>query len=308
DYIAAYLRHKSQERYQDFCLHAARYFSMYLSDAGYEVGMTARYKSAGGQPEACVIATRPFTAGSIINLCSGSIARLDEGDLARLEREKADFSVMWWSKKRHMCLFLGPARFVNHDCDSNCRFTALGSDAICFQVLKNIKPGQEITTHYGHNYFGANNCECLCASCEKYGRGGFAKGPVSPSRNGIIKDQPGSPPRIRTRNHGRRRVLNSGEPCCRTCKEPLSAYESIIATTSGGGRSGDARECPRCERHFVIFGLPWPDRPEIQARRKKPAAKGNPGSAPGRSSSSSLRKRKLQAQRPDEFATSIYND
>ena len=122
-----------------------------------------------------MIATRSFETGSVISLCSGSIAVLDESNLQRMEREKADFSVMWWSKKKHMCLFLGPARFVNHDCDSNCRFTTLGSDAICFQALKSIKPGDEITTHYGHNYGGNNNCECWCASCEKYGRGWYTK-------------------------------------------------------------------------------------------------------------------------------------
>ncbi|KAJ2853529.1 histone lysine methyltransferase Set9, partial [Coemansia asiatica] len=138
------------------------------------IGQTDRYKVVTGQSEAKVVATKRYTLGMVISLCSGSVARLSDSEIERMENEKVDFSVMWWSKKKSMCLFLGPARFVNHDCDSNCRFTALGSDAIGFQALRTIEPGEEITTHYGSCYFGDNNCECLCATCEKYSRGWYA--------------------------------------------------------------------------------------------------------------------------------------
>ncbi|KAI8323684.1 SET domain-containing protein, partial [Martensiomyces pterosporus] len=167
EYISGFLRHKSAIRLEDFKLHAGRYFSMYLPEAGYEIGQTDRYKVVTGRREAKIVATKRYTLGMVINLCSGSVAKLGDLEIQRMEKEGADFSVMWWSKKKSMCLFLGPARFVNHDCDSNCRFTALGSDAICFQALKTIEPGEEITTHYGNNYFGEGNCECLCATCEK---------------------------------------------------------------------------------------------------------------------------------------------
>ncbi|PIA16185.1 SET domain-containing protein, partial [Coemansia reversa NRRL 1564] len=167
EYISAFLRHKSEMRLADFRLHAGRYFSMYLPEAGYEIVQTRRYRAVTGQNEARVVATKRYTLGMVISLCSGSVAKLSDREIKRMEQESADFSVMWWSKKKSMCLFLGPARFVNHDCDSNCRFTALGSDAICFQALRTIEPGEEITTHYGSNYFGDGNCECLCATCEK---------------------------------------------------------------------------------------------------------------------------------------------
>ncbi|KAJ2721225.1 histone lysine methyltransferase Set9 [Coemansia sp. Benny D115] len=181
EYISGFLRHKSAQRRADFCLHAARYFSMYLPAAGYEIAQTDRYMPVTGQSEARIVATKRYMLGMVISLCSGSVARLGPGEVDRMEKEKADFSVMWWSKKKSMCLFLGPARFVNHDCDSNCRFTALGSDAICFQALRTIEPGEEITTHYGSCYFGDNNCECLCATCEKYSRGWYA-------RNRVLED------------------------------------------------------------------------------------------------------------------------
>ncbi|KAJ2849013.1 histone lysine methyltransferase Set9, partial [Coemansia erecta] len=174
EYFATFLRHKTAERKRDFTLHANRYLNMYLPLAGFEIGQTDRYKVVTGQSEAKVVATKRYTLGMVISLCSGSVARLSDSEIERMENEKVDFSVMWWSKKKSMCLFLGPARFVNHDCDSNCRFTALGSDAIGFQALRTIEPGEEITTHYGSCYFGDNNCECLCATCEKYSRGWYA--------------------------------------------------------------------------------------------------------------------------------------
>ncbi|ORX74084.1 hypothetical protein DL89DRAFT_289726 [Linderina pennispora] len=189
EYIASFLRHKSALRLEDFRLHAARYFSMYLPEAGYEIGQTDRYKVVTGKSEAKIVATKQYTLGMVINLCSGSVAKLSEHEIGRLERERADFSVMWWSKKKSMCLFLGPARFA----------------------LRTIEPGEEITTHYGSSYFGENNCECLCATCEKYSRGWYARNSNRGSacrRNQSHPSTPGGSDdiRLRTRNKGRRSV------------------------------------------------------------------------------------------------------
>ncbi|KAJ1910110.1 histone lysine methyltransferase Set9 [Mycoemilia scoparia] len=321
EYITAFLRHKSQIRYQDFCLHAARYFSMYLPEAGYEVSLTSRYKAVSGQDEACVIATKPFMVGEIISLCSGSIACLDEANLRRMEKERADFSVMWWSKKKHMCLFLGPARFVNHDCDSNCRFTALGSDAICFQALKNIKPGEEITTHYGHSYFGTNNCECLCSSCERYGRGWFAKALGSPTResNSINGKGMSSPPRkMRTRNGRRATIsaLNKTSPdtnmiACSNCKYTTCTISETPTPTNSEETSRDI--CIRCQRHKLLFGLNWPNRPESHIKKSRRKSTTNSNHKRSSAPSSNRKKRKLQAsaepeETNNEYLTSIYSD
>ncbi|KAJ2813454.1 histone lysine methyltransferase Set9 [Coemansia furcata] len=302
EYLAAFLRHKSEVRLADFRLHAGRYFSMYLPEAGYEIALTDRYKVVTKQSEARVVATKRYTLGMVISLCSGSVAKLSESEIQRMERESADFSVMWWSKKKSMCLFLGPARFVNHDCDSNCRFTALGSDAICFQALRTIEPGEEITTHYGSSYFGENNCECLCATCEKYSRGWYARHQIMEDGSVAFidaeQDYEGSAmsvpvlsldsmrsvsfdgdsdtlsvaagpvavssvARVLTRNKGRRSVTpagcfpfrsySGGLPRCMSCPtDPLNTDM-----------------CPRCCRHQMIYGLPWPERKQPVSRASK---------------------------------------
>lgn len=48
-----------------------------------------------------------------------------------------------------------------------------------FRVIRPIKIGEELTTFYGDNYFGRNNIECLCLTCENANQGGFT--PKDPS-------------------------------------------------------------------------------------------------------------------------------
>ncbi|KAI8616586.1 hypothetical protein BC830DRAFT_1063279, partial [Chytriomyces sp. MP71] len=144
--------------------HIKRYFCMYLPSAGFEIARTLRYKNSG-KIEACIISTKKWQSGDEIRHCSGYIAELTEQDEKHLANR--DFSVMYSTRKGCMCLFLGPARFVNHDCSPNCKFIPTGPNAICFKVIKDIDVGDEITTFYGADYFGIGNCECLCATCER---------------------------------------------------------------------------------------------------------------------------------------------
>ncbi|KAJ3176542.1 Histone-lysine N-methyltransferase set9 [Geranomyces variabilis] len=155
-----------------FAEHAKRYFAMYLPKAGFEITSTRRYASTG-KAEACIKATDEFNPGDEIRACTGFIAQLSGEDEEHLANR--DFSVMYSSAKSSNCLFLGPARFVNHDCDPNCEFFSSNPRAnlISFKVKKHIELGEEITTFYGESYFGENNKECLCATCERLSRGGF---------------------------------------------------------------------------------------------------------------------------------------
>ncbi|KAI8603617.1 hypothetical protein EDD21DRAFT_302010 [Dissophora ornata] len=146
--------------------HARRYLNIYLPTAGFEISQTDRYSAVTNKSEACVIANRPFEVGLELRYCAGTIANLNEQEEKDLENRTSDFSVIKTSR-RGTCLFLGPARFVNHDCEPNCSFMSAGANVIYFKVLKSINVNDEITTHYGDNYFGVNNQECLCATCER---------------------------------------------------------------------------------------------------------------------------------------------
>ncbi|CAO3616182.1 unnamed protein product [Mucor fragilis] len=61
-----------------------------------------------------------------------------------------------------------------HDCDANCEFTSPHLNTISFKVQRDIRRGEEMTVYYGDHYFGIDNCECRCVSCERMQEGSFS--------------------------------------------------------------------------------------------------------------------------------------
>lgn len=141
----------------------------------------------------CVVATKPFKAGDLVIMCKGGVKDLtkteddalrEEAALSRERRKEQkyggvlgpgrDFSVIRSARKGCSQLLLGPARFVNHDCDPNCEFHRLGQSQMVFRCLRDVGLNEEITTYYGDNYFELDNAECMCRTCEVRGNGIFA--------------------------------------------------------------------------------------------------------------------------------------
>ncbi|PWN32114.1 uncharacterized protein FA14DRAFT_162367 [Meira miltonrushii] len=141
----------------------------------------------------CVVATKPFKAGDLVIMCKGGVKDLtkteddalrEEAALSRERRKEQqyggvlgpgrDFSVIRSARKGCSQLLLGPARFVNHDCDPNCEFHRLGQSQMVFRCLRDVGLNEEITTYYGDNYFEVGNAECMCRTCESRGEGIFA--------------------------------------------------------------------------------------------------------------------------------------
>ncbi|MBW0483583.1 hypothetical protein O181_023298 [Austropuccinia psidii MF-1] len=141
-----------------------------------------------------VFATRNYSPNDIIIGCEGSFADLTEEEDVKLRsnaqstldsissnshstfnnnNHHTDFSHLVNSRGKFQ-VFCGPARFVNHDCNNNVELLREGF-TIKFKVIKPIKSGHEILTSYGQNYFGDQNCECMCETCEKLSRGAYAR-------------------------------------------------------------------------------------------------------------------------------------
>ncbi|KAJ3020822.1 UNVERIFIED_CONTAM: hypothetical protein HDU68_009952 [Siphonaria sp. JEL0065] len=280
-----FLAPRSDDQKMDFKEHMKRYFAMYLPSAGFEIARTTRYQDSG-KVEACIISTKKWRAGDEIRHCTGYIAELTEQDEDHLANR--DFSVMYSTRKGCMCLFLGPARFVNHDCQPNCKFIPTGANSICFKVLKDIQIGEEITTFYGGDYFGEGNRECLCVTCEELSfvsnsAGGFAAKSEDKFES-ILGDNDYEKPLVtklrksRLRNEAwsyyknvfagvdfedkknrkeQQQMLQemeeseNGGPKCINC----SSSENLV--DEGEDSTG---RCLRCERNWKIYGAEWPSR------------------------------------------------
>ncbi|KAF2481745.1 hypothetical protein BDY17DRAFT_325262 [Neohortaea acidophila] len=169
--LAKYLAHlKSEDEKEHFERHLRKYINIYLPDCPFEVDTTNRYTVTTA--EACIKARKPIKKGEPIKYLSGIQVEMS----AREEKElssRTDFSIVVSSRRKRPSLFLGPARFANHDCDSNARLNTSGAHGIHIVACKDIEAGDEITVTYGDDYFGIDNCECLCGTCESLLRNGW---------------------------------------------------------------------------------------------------------------------------------------
>ncbi|KAI6046005.1 hypothetical protein EDC04DRAFT_2888176 [Pisolithus marmoratus] len=177
--VRYYLRPYTQKQINAFATHASRYFELYNPNGSIEIAHTSRYSHMTGKSELCILATRPLTPGMVIAELKGSMAHLSKEEDRELKRTdlrnsdiRRDFSVIHSRQMKKNHLFLGPARFVNHDCENNCELFREGK-YITFRVVRPVAVGEEITAHYGDGYFGKRNRYCLCETCEKNGRGGY---------------------------------------------------------------------------------------------------------------------------------------
>ena len=158
---------------EDFRKHMRKYINMWLPDCPFEVSTTNRYTIV--TYEAAATARRPIQKGNTIKYLVGNLVAITKQEEKDLDITRRDFSIVMSSRKKTPSLFLGPARFANHDCDANARLVTKGPEGMQVVAIKDIRSDEEITVSYGDDYFGIENCECLCQTCENLGRNGWAK-------------------------------------------------------------------------------------------------------------------------------------
>ncbi|KAI5926501.1 hypothetical protein F4810DRAFT_699606 [Camillea tinctor] len=155
---------KTDKEKEDFRAHLRRYMQIYLPDCPFEVSSTNRYTIVSH--EAAVTARKFIKRGQPIKYLSGIRVSITEKEDNELSKRKKDFSIVVSSRNKCAALFMGPARFANHDCAANARLMITGQAGIEIVATQNIEVGDEITVSYAENYFGEDNCECLCKTCE----------------------------------------------------------------------------------------------------------------------------------------------
>ncbi|KAH8673407.1 hypothetical protein BX600DRAFT_508676 [Xylariales sp. PMI_506] len=164
---------KTEKEKDDFRRHLRRYMQIYLPDCPFEVSSTNRYTIV--THEAAVTARRFIKRGESIKYLSGIQVLITAKEEDEMTKRKKDFSIVVSSRSKSASLFMGPARFANHDCDANARLVITSQSTIEIFANRNIDVGEEVTVTYGDNYFGEDNCECLCHTCENNLANGWAQ-------------------------------------------------------------------------------------------------------------------------------------
>ncbi|GLI78747.1 histone lysine methyltransferase Set9 [Penicillium ochrochloron] len=155
-----------------FRRHLRKYIQMYHPDCPFEVTTTNRYIIT--QHEAAICARKFIKAGQEIKYLAGTLVAMTKEEEMDLGLTRKDFSVVMSSRRKTPSFFLGPARFANHDCDANGRLVTRGTEGMSVMATRDIHEGEEITVSYGEDYFGIDNCECLCMTCEHSVRNGWS--------------------------------------------------------------------------------------------------------------------------------------
>ena len=178
-----------QER-GDFRKHLKKYVALYMPDCPVEVNTTNRYTLF--EHEASITTRRRISKSMPIKYLVGIQVPMTAAEEEDMDLKRKDFSIVITSRKKVPSVFLGPARFANHDCNPNADLQPLSNNGMSVVALRDIEVGEEVTVHYGDNYFGTDNCECLCRTCEAQLRNGWtqrdADGQVLPRS----KDESGS--------------------------------------------------------------------------------------------------------------------
>ncbi|KAG5973786.1 hypothetical protein E4U55_000282 [Claviceps digitariae] len=162
---------KTANEKDDFQRHLHRYVQIYMPDCPWEVSATNRYTIVSH--EASITARRYIKRNESIKYLSGIKVVITPEEEREISVRKKDFSIVVSSRSKSTSLFMGPARFANHDCDANARLMTTGHAGIEIVAVRPIEAGEEITVTYGDNYFGDDNCECLCKTCERALKNGW---------------------------------------------------------------------------------------------------------------------------------------
>jgi histone-lysine N-methyltransferase SUV420H len=142
---------KTDKEKDDFRRHLRKYINIYLPDCPFEVSSTNRYTVV--THEAAVTTRLDIRKGEVVKYLSGIQVIMTPEEEEQINSSRRDFSIVVSSRNKSASLFLGPARFANHDCGANARLMTSGTAGMEIIAVRDIEVGEEITVTYGmwHN-------------------------------------------------------------------------------------------------------------------------------------------------------------
>ena len=255
---------RTDDEKEHFERHLRKYINIYLPDCPFEVGTTNRYTVMTA--EAAIFARKPIRRGEMVRYLSGIQVEMTEKEEQELST-RTDFSIVLSSRRKRPSLFLGPARFANHDCDSNARLNTSGPHGIHIVACKDIDVGEEITVRYGEDYFGEGNGECLCASCEAAERNGWdPHGPVLKEESSDEEEEVDTEEDVG--NFRTKRNTQSTSPRKRKLVDKAPA-KSVANDVQGRRKRGRPRKHPRLEEPTRVSAHDDCSRPSQRAESEE---------------------------------------
>ncbi|KAL5605973.1 hypothetical protein BROUX41_006226 [Berkeleyomyces rouxiae] len=257
----------------NFRAHMRRYMNLYCVDCPWEVNSTNRYTIISH--EAAITARRFIRRNETIKYLSGIQVVMTPDEEREISVRKKDFSVVVSARSKCASLFMGPARFANHDCAANAKLMTTSQSGIEIVATRNIDIGEEITVTYSASYFGERNCDCLCKTCENNLRNGWAQTPAAASSTTELSGvkpsiEGGDPPADGYSLRRRRRRCDDGSATAsRSSSVALAVTEDIRPKVSRGARHRAAANA----RASTGLGTGTSRSPEASADLNRPMLK-----------------------------------
>ncbi|GKT47545.1 histone-lysine N-methyltransferase SET9 [Colletotrichum spaethianum] len=221
---------KTDKAKEDFKRHMRRYTQVYLPDCPFEVNSTNRYTIVSH--EAAITARRFIRRNETVKYLAGTQVNISPEEEREMTARKKDFSIIISARNKCASLFMGPARFANHDCGANAKLMTTSSATIEIIATRNIDVGEEITVTYAENYFGEDNCECLCKTCEDRCTNGWA-----PAEGEVVVKKSIEEPVMDGYSLRRRRRDDSTGPSSRTPSVTPDIRPRVSKSRLRGGKS-----------------------------------------------------------------------
>ncbi|KAK2032509.1 histone-lysine N-methyltransferase SET9 [Colletotrichum zoysiae] len=222
---------KTDKAKDDFKRHMRRYTQVYLPDCPFEVNSTNRYTIVSH--EAAITARRFIRRNETVKYLAGTQVNISPEEEREMTARKKDFSIIISARSKCASLFMGPARFANHDCRANAKLMTTSSATIEIIATRNIEVGEEVTVTYAENYFGEDNCECLCKTCEERCTNGW-----TPTEGEVVVKKSIEEPAMDGYSLRRRRRDDSSGPSSRTPSVTPNIRPRVSKSRLRGGKSG----------------------------------------------------------------------
>lgn len=204
-----------------------------------------------GDVGAKVMAAKDVKSRTVIEELCGRLVTVRE---SFLKPGRNDFSVVHSEYSKKVQLWLGPAAYANHDCESNCDIHYLRSGVACLRTKRPIRVGEEVTAYYGPNYFGTNNVYCLCTTCEAKKEGAYADTEPPLVATPFLQCAH-CPARFRYKSWLVRHLLShvriDDKFSCEECGESFSRKSSLKRHAKGHDSSMEKFQCTLCPKTFT---------------------------------------------------------